>query len=101
MELKIKDLLYDPEQYEWNHEVFVRSSSSYDLESQVLILDAEEYDDPECPEPVMERGFSSFLSVAQIQDIVSNIESQCKGSDLDLRLKALRHYQNNDAFYVV
>ena len=101
MELKIRELLYDPEKYEWDHDVFIRSTSSYDLESEVLVLDMEEYDVPECPESLKKRGLCPFLSVAQIQDIVSNLESQCKGSDLVLRLKALRCYQINDAFYVV
>jgi len=98
---KIKQLLDNPESYEWDFEIFVRSTSSYDLESEMLVLDPDGYDDPECPEPAKERGFSLFLSVAQVQDVVSNLESKCKKSDLVLRLKALRYYHENDAFLVV
>lgn len=98
---KIKRLLDNPESYEWDFEIFVGSTSSYDLESEMMVLDPDGYDDPECPEPAKERGFSLFLSVAQVQDVVSNLENQCKRSDLDLRLKALRYYHVNDAFFVL
>jgi len=79
---KIKQLLENPESYESDFDIFFRSTSSYDLESEMLVLDPDGYGDPECPEPAKERGFSLFLTVTQVQDVVSNLESQCKRSDL-------------------
>jgi hypothetical protein len=97
----IKDILLDPEKYEWDHDVFINTGNVLDIETEVLIIDSQEFDYSELPKPTTERGLSSFLSISQIQDVISNLEAQRNGSDLILRLKALVYYYENDAFYKI
>jgi len=101
LESNIKDILLNPEKLEWDHDVFIGTGSELDLGGNVLVIDSEEFDDPELPAPAKKRGLSLFLSVSQVQDVVSNLEAQRNGSGLALRLEALKYYYNNDAFYEI
>jgi len=98
LEAKIKELLAKPSEYEWNYSVYIPDSINIQLETECIILDCEEFEDPDNPEPVLEKGYKYFMSVSQFQDVVSNIEQQDKSASLKQKLAGMEYYYKNDAF---
>ncbi|WP_295890652.1 hypothetical protein [uncultured Vibrio sp.] len=74
------------------------------MSSRILIIDddlEEERDDEDEPIYPIEKGYKSFLSVADLQSIKSNLLEQNPGFSEGELLSAVKYYYENDAFIVI
>ncbi len=98
LEFTIDDLLNNPDNFDWADEVFILSSEHINAKSQVYVLDIEDSTNSNKLDDIIGRGFKRFLSVAQIQDVVSNLEQQYKAATIEQRISSLQYYCKNDSF---
>ena len=71
--------MIDVESLEWNLYVYIDSSTAISMASLIMIInDDEESERDENDEPMYPRskGYNSFLSVADLQDVKSNLAEQ-------------------------
>jgi hypothetical protein len=96
--------MIDVESLEWNLYVYIDSSTAISMASLIMIInDDEESDRDENDEPMYPRskGYNSFLSVADLQDVKSNLAEQKPNFIINELIEAVKYYYENDAFVQV
>ncbi len=86
------------ESFEWNLCAYIFCEQSICMSSRILIIDddlEEERDEPIYP---IEKGYKSFLSVADLQSVKSNLHEQKTDFSSSELLSAVKYYYENDAF---
>jgi hypothetical protein len=96
--------MIDVESLEWNLYVYIDSSTAISMASLIMIInDDEESERDENDEPMYPRskGYNSFLSVADLQDVKSNLAEQKPNFIINELIEAVKYYYENDAFVQV
>ncbi len=96
--------MIDVESLEWNLYVCIDSSTAISMASLIMIInDDEESERDENDEPMYPRskGYNSFLSVADLQDVKSNLAEQKPNFIINELIEAVKYYYENDAFVQV
>ncbi|MCR9578786.1 DUF7716 domain-containing protein [Vibrio antiquarius] len=89
------------ESFEWNLCAYIFYEQSICMSSRILIIDddlEEERDDDDEPIYPIEKGYKSFLSVADLQSVKSNLHEQKTDFSSSELLSAVKYYYENDAF---
>ncbi len=84
----------------WEYALYIPSSDAdWSSNMECMILDPEETDDPDDdPDMAKNNGLKYALTISAVQDVVENIISQNKNADMEMLIKALKYYYDNDAF---
>jgi hypothetical protein len=96
--------MIDVDSLEWNLYAYIDSSAVISMSSLILIIDDDEEDErDENDEPTYppSKGYKSFLSVADLQSIKSNLAQQKPNYINSELLEAVKFYYENDAFVLV
>ncbi|MCT7375981.1 DUF7716 domain-containing protein [Chelativorans salis] len=95
------DIINALEAQSWSSWVYLDDAATLTGETDVLVIDPDEAElgnDDFTPLVVQEAGYSEFLSIADMQSVVSNLSQQISEPSLDQKIQALQHYFANDAF---
>jgi hypothetical protein len=104
IESDLNNVMIDVESLEWNLYVYIDSSTAISMASLIMIInDDEESERDENDEPMYPRskGYNSFLSVADLQDVKSNLAEQKPNFIINELIEAVKYYYENDAFVQV
>ena len=84
----------------WEYALYIPASSPGWLpDMSVMVLDPDETDDPDDdPDEAKDNGLKYALTISSVQDIVNNARSQKANVDMNVLIKALKYYYDNDAF---
>jgi hypothetical protein len=96
--------MVDVDTLDWNLYAYIDSSVAISMASLILIINDDEEDErDENDEPTypLSKGYKSFLSVADLQSIKSNLAQQKPNYINSELLEAVKHYYENDAFVQV
>ncbi|MDD1795190.1 hypothetical protein LRP50_18845 [Enterovibrio sp. ZSDZ42] len=99
--VSVNELLGNVESLDWELELYFRSDQPLDENSSFLVINDEDEelrdanDEPLYPK---ERGFNHFLSVANAQDVMSNIIRQNQEVSSKRFIEALVYFFEHDAF---
>lgn len=102
--MKLGDVLSDPAKFGsgW---LFLARGIEWDVHSEALVLDTEEVapeheTDPDAgvPEAARMRQLTAILTIADVQDIVSNARQQRPHATQNELLDAFKFYVRRDAF---
>lgn len=103
MLITLEKVLLNIDNLPWEYALYIPSTSSNWLaDMPVMVLDPEETDDPDDdPDEAKKNGLKYALTISSVQDVVENIRMQNEKADLDLLIKALKYYYDNDSFMAV
>ena len=98
--ITLANMLSNIQQLPWEYALYIATPEANWLgDTKCMVLDPEETDDPD-DDPVAAKanGFKYVLTISEVQDIVENIHAQRKNAEVDMLIKALKYYYDNDAF---
>ncbi|EHH1187243.1 hypothetical protein R7M92_20725 [Vibrio sp. Vb2880] len=101
LESDLEKVMSKIESFEWNLCTYIFCEQSISMSSRILIIDddlEEERDDDDEPIYPIEKGYKSFLSVADLQSVKSNLHEQKTDFSSSELLSAVKYYYENDAF---
>lgn len=104
IETDLQGIMSNVEQMDWRHSVYLESVDQIDAKTKALVLDPDEADwaeDNFTPIEVFERGFKVFISIHDLQMVVSNLKHQKENPTLDEKIAAAIHYFERDAYLVL
>jgi hypothetical protein len=84
----------------WDYALYIPASNpSWLPDMPVMVLDPEESDDPDDdPDEAKKNNLKYALTISSVQDVVDNARAQDANADLNILIKALKYYYDNDAF---
>ena len=84
----------------WEYALYIPALTPCWLKDMpVMVLDPEETDDPDDdPDEACKNGLKYALTISCLQDVVENARAQDCSVNLDILIKALKYYYDNDAF---
>ncbi len=104
LESNLENVMGEIDSFEWNLYAYIYPDNSICMSSLILIIDddaEEERDDDDEPIYPVAKGYKSFLSVADLQSIKSNLLEQKPDYSQSELLSAVMHYYENDAFILI
>ena len=93
MDSNLKDAISKASELPWDYSLFVAINSAISPETAISIVS----DDEDVIE-LEKLGFEYLLTVSDMQDVVSNLDSQIGTASIDKYIEALNYYVKNDAF---
>ncbi|MFT4929082.1 MAG: hypothetical protein ACI8WB_005212 [Phenylobacterium sp.] len=84
----------------WEYALYIPSvNAGWSRDIKCMVLDPEETEDPDDdPDEAKNNGMKYALGISDVQDVMENILAQKRTLDLNLQIKALKYYYDNDAF---
>ena len=104
LESNLENVLSEIDSFEWNLYAYIYPEKSICMSSLILIIDddaEDERDDDDEPIYPISKGYKSFLSVADLQSIKSNLLEQKPSYSQSELLSAVNYYYENDAFILI
>lgn len=100
-EQTLKRILESLDDFPWDHELYVKDAELKDPHEIVLVLqdDAEvDRDNNDEPAFASTRGYQYFTTIADLQEVKTNLQQQDGSVTLKKLINAFRYYRQNDGF---
>lgn len=101
--ITLAKVLSEAENLPWEYALYIpKSSPSWQQHMSVMVLDPEVTDDPDDdPDEAKKHGLKYALTISSLQDVVENAQAQDASVNIDVLIKALKYYYDNDAFITI
>ncbi|WP_305845492.1 DUF7716 domain-containing protein [Photobacterium leiognathi] len=98
--ITLAKVLLNVDDLPWEYALYIpKVDIAWAKDMKCMILDPEETDDPDDdPDVAKSNGLKYALTISDVQDVVENVKTQDPSCDIDILIRALKYYYDNDAF---